>query len=57
MEIDTLAEFDARIASTDALDGWFVSSLDLRASSEALLRVDPRGAVFLGCRFAVSDAD
>jgi predicted Rossmann-fold nucleotide-binding protein len=52
VEIDSLADFDARIARAEALDGWFVSSLDLRERSDALLRVDPRGAVFLGCRLA-----
>ena len=52
VEIDSLADFDARIGRTHALDGWFVSSLDLRDRGDALLRVDPRGAVFLGCRFA-----
>ena len=52
VEIDSLSDFDARIARTETLDGSFVSSLDLRERSEALLRVDPRGAVFLGCRLA-----
>jgi len=52
VEIDTLADFDTQIARTGALDGWFVSSLDLRDRSEPLLRIDPRGSVFLGCRFA-----
>ncbi len=56
MEIDSLTDFDARIGRTRALDGWFVSSLDLQDRTEALLRVDPRGAVFLGCRFA-ADGD
>lgn len=51
VEIDSLADFDARIRRTATLNGWFVSSLDLRDRSEDLLRVDPRGAVFLGCRF------
>ena len=52
VEIDSLADFDGRIGRTAALCGWFVSSLDLRERSADLLRVDPRGAVFLGCRFA-----
>ncbi|MGI3784450.1 MAG: LOG family protein [Janthinobacterium lividum] len=52
VEIDSLADFDARIGRTRALKGWFVSSLDLQDRSDALLGVDPRGAVFLGCRFA-----
>jgi predicted Rossmann-fold nucleotide-binding protein len=51
VEIDSLADFDARIGRTAALNGWFLSSLDLRDRTDDLLRVDPRGAVFLGCRF------
>ena len=51
VEIDSLADFDARIGRTVALNGWFLSSLDLRDRTDDLLRVDPRGAVFLGCRF------
>jgi predicted Rossmann-fold nucleotide-binding protein len=52
VEIDSLADFDTRVGRAGALDGWFVSSLDLRDRSEPLLRVDPRGSVFLGCQFA-----
>ena len=33
------------------LNGWFVQSLDLTDRSAVLRRVDPRGAVFLGCEF------
>ena len=51
MEIETLAEFDATIVRTSRLNGWFVQSVDLRDRSEPLHRVDPRGAVFLGCSF------
>ena len=53
VEIDSLADLDARAGAGERrCAGWFVSSLDLRDRTDALLRVDPRGAVFLGCRFA-----
>jgi hypothetical protein len=51
IEIDNLAEFDAHIGRTKQLNGWFVQALDLTERSDALLEVDPRGAVFLGCAF------
>ena len=57
VEVDELAVLDEKIAGTDALDGWFVSSVDLRGRTDELLRVDPRGAVFLGCRFADAPVD
>ena len=52
LEIETLAAFDTHIRPAGRLSGWFVSSLDLTERSAALLAVDPRGAVFLGCQFA-----
>lgn len=51
IEIENLAEFDAHIGRTKRLNGWFVQGLDLTERSDALLQVDPRGAVFLGCAF------
>jgi predicted Rossmann-fold nucleotide-binding protein len=51
LEVETLAAFDRHIGRTRRLNGWFVQSLDLTGRSEALLSVDPQGAVFLGCRF------
>ncbi len=57
VEVDDLAAFDAEVARTASLNGWFVSSVDLRGRTEDLLRVDPRGAVFLGCRFATEPLD
>jgi hypothetical protein len=38
-------------ARPERLNGWFVQSVDLTERSGALLKVDPRGAVFLGCLF------
>jgi predicted Rossmann-fold nucleotide-binding protein len=52
IEIETLAEFDAHIGKTKRLNGWFVQALDLTERSNALLKIDPHGAVFLGCLFA-----
>jgi hypothetical protein len=52
IEIESLAEFDARLRKTQRLNGWFVQSVDLTERTDALLNVDPRGAVFLGCLFA-----
>ncbi|HEX3197147.1 MAG TPA: Rossmann fold nucleotide-binding protein, partial [Propionibacteriaceae bacterium] len=52
IEIESLADFDAHIGRTRRLNGWFVQSVDLTERADALLEVDPRGAVFLGCGFA-----
>ncbi|HEY0237200.1 MAG TPA: Rossmann fold nucleotide-binding protein [Friedmanniella sp.] len=57
VEIDSLADFDAHVARTRTANGWFVSSVDLRDRTDDLLRVDPRGAVFLGCRFGTVPVD
>jgi predicted Rossmann-fold nucleotide-binding protein len=57
LEVETLAAFDRHIQRARRLNGWFLQSLDLTDRSEALLRVDARGGVFLGCQFdpAVED--
>lgn len=52
IEIESRAEFDAHLRETQRLNGWFVQSVDLTERTDALLNVDPRGAVFLGCLFA-----
>ncbi|HHV21186.1 MAG TPA: Rossmann fold nucleotide-binding protein [Propionibacterium sp.] len=49
LEIESLAEFDAHIAIATHLDGWLVQSVDLSERSTELRRVDPAGAMFLGC--------
>ena len=49
IDIESLADFDAHIGKTRSLNGWFVQSVDLTERAGALLEVDPRGAVFLGC--------
>jgi predicted Rossmann-fold nucleotide-binding protein len=52
IEIESLADFDTHITQTQRLNGWFVQSVDLTERTDALLKVDPSGAVFLGCLFA-----
>ena len=52
LEIETLAAFDTHVRRARNLNGWFVQSLDLTERVEALLSLDSRGAVFLGCRFS-----
>ena len=53
VEIETLEELDRRAAEALAGDGrmagWEVQSVDLRERGDVLLRLDPRGAVLLGC--------
>ena len=51
IEIESLADFDAHIVKAGRLNGWFVQSVDLAERADVLLKVDPRGAVFLGCQF------
>ena len=51
LEVETLAAFDRHIQRARRLNGWFVQSLDLTDRSDALLAVDVRGGVFLGCHF------
>ncbi len=53
LEIESLAELDravARAASTDrTMAGWQVQGLDLTGREQALLGLEARGALFLGC--------
>lgn len=54
IEIETLAELDARVAAgATSMDGWQLQDLDLTGRDDVLERLDPRGALLLGCR--VSD--
>jgi hypothetical protein len=57
IDIESLADFDAHIGKTRRLSGWFVQSVDLTDRADALLGVDPRGAVFLGCVFTSTVED
>lgn len=51
-EIESLAAFDARLASGGSLAECYLQSLDLTARGDSLLATDVARAVFLGCRFA-----
>ncbi|MDP9445174.1 MAG: Rossmann fold nucleotide-binding protein, partial [Actinomycetota bacterium] len=51
LEIESLADFDTLVAEGGrTMDGWRIQAVDLRARTAALLRLDPAGALFLGCR-------
>ena len=53
IEIESLEELDqaaARAGATGSMRDWQVQGLDLTGHEEVLLRLDPRGALFLGCR-------
>lgn len=49
VEIESLADWDARIGSVDQIAGWVMQSVDLSERAADLQRVDVSGAVFLGC--------
>ncbi len=61
IEIESLAEFDQAAAAADragrSMTGWQVQGLDLTARDATLLRLDARGALFLGCTLSESTAD
>ncbi|MFF9089590.1 LOG family protein [Streptomyces sp. NPDC014991] len=48
-EIESLAEFDEVVAEHGTLAGFRVQAVDLTGRTDALLRLDSTGAVFLGC--------
>ncbi len=50
-EVDSLADFDARLASGASLAECYLQSLDLTGRSQALLATDVTRTVFLGCSF------
>lgn len=54
VDVDTIAEFDAVVASSGtvnvSMDGWRVRGVDLTERQTALVRLDPAGSLFLGCR-------
>ena len=50
VEVESLEEFDALVAAgARAMHGWRLQSVDLSRRGDVLRRLDPRGAVFLGC--------
>ena len=58
IEIETLAAFDDRVeAGATSMDGWQLQDLDLTGREDVLRRLDPHGALFLGCRLSNPTAD
>lgn len=50
VDIDSLDELDALLAAgATRMAGWRIQDVDLRGRTDALLTLDPRGAVLLGC--------
>jgi predicted Rossmann-fold nucleotide-binding protein len=59
VEVESLAEFDRRVASgATGMAGWRLQDVDLRERADVLRRLDPRGALLLGCALrAASEGD
>ncbi len=58
VDVESLAELDARVAAgAESLSGWRLRSVDLRERGDVLRRVDPCGALFLGCPMRADDED
>jgi predicted Rossmann-fold nucleotide-binding protein len=61
IEIESLDQLDRAAARAEAADGsmrnWQVQGLDLTGRAEVLERLDPRGALFLGCSIPESTSD
>ena len=61
IEIESLEEFDRAVARTRehrrSMSGWQVQDLDLTGREDALLELDPRGSLFLGCTISDDVAD
>lgn len=52
IEIETLAAFDELAARNVQMRGWQLQGVDLTGRDEVLARLDPRGALLLGCRLS-----
>ena len=60
IEIESLEELDqaaARAQESGSMSDWQVQGLGLTGHEDLLLRLDPRGALFLGCRISEPTAD
>jgi predicted Rossmann-fold nucleotide-binding protein len=61
IEIESLKELDRAIADTRehrrSMSRWQVQDLDLTQREDALLALDPRGALFLGCTMSDGTAN
>ncbi|MFH5823768.1 LOG family protein [Georgenia sp. AZ-5] len=50
VEVESLADFDQRVADGAlAMAGWHLQNVDLSERGPVLRRLDPTGALFLGC--------
>lgn len=49
LEIESLHDWSVRISGVDEIAGWVVQSVDLSQCGADLARVNPDGAIFLGC--------
>lgn len=56
-EIETLADFDTKAASARSMSGWVLQDLDLTGREDTLARLDPAGALLLGCRLSASSEE
>ncbi|GAA4695319.1 Rossmann fold nucleotide-binding protein [Nocardioides nanhaiensis] len=58
IDVGTVAELERRVeAGARSMRGWRLRRLDLRDSSEVLGRLDPAGALLLGCRLTGADVE
>jgi predicted Rossmann-fold nucleotide-binding protein len=57
VRVETLAEFDELTEHATSLRGWRLQDLDLRERTAMLRRLDPAGALFLGCELTPADED
>ncbi|MEZ2389407.1 LOG family protein [bacterium RCC_150] len=58
LDIQSVAHFDRLLAAgATTMNGWHAQSLDLRGRSPDLQRLDPQGAIFLGCTFDDGDEE
>jgi predicted Rossmann-fold nucleotide-binding protein len=57
-EVESLEEFDALVAGgTTSMACWRLQDIDLRERSDVLERLDPKGALLLGCLLEVGTAN
>jgi predicted Rossmann-fold nucleotide-binding protein len=58
VEVETLEELDGLVATGGtSMAGWHLQDLDLSGHTEVLRRLDPRGALLLGCLLAPGDEE
>jgi predicted Rossmann-fold nucleotide-binding protein len=58
VEVESLAELDRLVAAgARSMGDWRLQDVDLTGRGELLRRLDPRGALFLGCRLDPSVAE